>query len=102
MRKNLFEFEETESIRPLLEKMKIQFDERWGSGQPGSIWSEHKVRGKRNIRKGIPAVVLLAAAVDPRFKRLKSLHEVDRAEIIQVIIYICCCYMTYSRKLIGT
>jgi hypothetical protein len=64
--------------------MKKQFVERWGTGQPGTVWNEH---GKRNMRKGIPRIVLLASSVDPRFKRLKSLPDADKEEVYKVMCY---------------
>ena len=38
--------------------------------EDGAVCQEHKTRGRRQIRKGIPRIVLLAASVDPRVKRM--------------------------------
>jgi len=77
-------------VLELVQKMKEQFVQRWGSGEDGTVWQEHKARGRRQIRKGIPRIVLLAAAVDPRFKRMPFLSQADREEVINVslLIYI--------------
>jgi len=48
------------------------------------VWREHFTRGPRNIRKGIPKVVLLAAAVDPRFKHLNGIPSADKVQITNV------------------
>jgi hypothetical protein len=44
--------------------------QRWGSGKPGTVLDEHKTRGYKQIRKGIPYHALLSCAVDPRLKNL--------------------------------
>lgn len=35
------------SILELLKKMRVDFQERWGMGNPGSVFSEHEQEGYR-------------------------------------------------------
>jgi hypothetical protein len=69
-------------LRPALgwdvEVGKFQFFGEWqarttaitGSGIDGTVFEEHKSRGFRQIRKGIPLPVMIACACDPRTKNL--------------------------------
>jgi len=84
MRNILNNFPVNDDTENVLSKMKMQFNQRWGSGVEGSVWREHFTRGPRNIRKGIPKVVLLAAAVDPRFKHLNGIPSADKVQITNV------------------
>jgi hypothetical protein len=41
---------------------------QWGSGNPGTVATEHLTKGPQRHPKGIPRLALVAAVVDPRFK----------------------------------
>ena len=58
----------SQSILELLQKMRRDFIDRWGSGEPNTVFSEHKNFGKRQRRVGLPLLTMQAAALDPRTK----------------------------------
>lgn len=74
------------SICNLAQKMNNKFTERWGSGAPGTVFTEHETRGPRNIRKGIPFLVFLASALDPRFKSLSGIPQEDKPMIWEALV----------------
>jgi hypothetical protein len=51
------------------------------SGIDGTVFEEHKSRGFRQIRKGIPLPVMIACACDPRTKNLVGIPPLDQAMI---------------------
>lgn len=63
--------------------MEAKFQERWGDGSPGTVFDERIRRGSRRTRIGIPAMVFLAACLDPRTKDLRGIPDVDRHRIIE-------------------
>jgi hypothetical protein len=65
--------------------MKAKFVERWGSGEPGTVFDEHKTEGVRRIQKGLPLIAMLAAALDPRTKSLKGIPVKDQLSIYDVL-----------------
>ena len=68
------------AITGLLQKMRADFETRWGTGMPGSVFDEHKTLGHRRRRKGIPLLTMQAAALDPRTKGMKGLGGVADQE----------------------
>ena len=60
-------------------EMNEKFEARWGQGNEGTVFDEHKSYGPNKIRKGLPLVAMLGAVLDPRTKYLigipKSEHE---------------------------
>jgi hypothetical protein len=68
----------SEHARAVASLMLSDFNERWGQGLPGTVFNEHKIRASRDRRKGIHLTTLVAFAMDPRFKDLPGLNEVDR------------------------
>lgn len=69
------------SVFECVARMRNIFEDRWGSGEPGSVYSEHLTRGYRQIRKGLPKITMLAAAIDPRTKKLKGIPPDDRKSV---------------------
>tara|TARA_B100001971_G_C18254052_1_gene580539 strand:- start:1144 stop:2400 length:1257 start_codon:yes stop_codon:yes gene_type:complete len=74
------------SILNVVQKMSNKFIERWGSGFDGTVFIEHETRGPRNIRKGIPLLVFLASALDPRFKILYGVPPEDKRKVWEALI----------------
>jgi hypothetical protein len=68
-------------IKTLAQKMLKDFNVRWGSGEDGTIFTEWFEEGPHRRRKGIPTQVLLAFALDPRFKHLPGMSPEDQASI---------------------
>ena len=68
-------------IRNLSKTMLDDFNTRWGSGEAGTKFSESETEGNNRRRKGIPKVTLLAFALDPRFKHLPGMDNVDKEKI---------------------
>jgi zinc finger BED domain-containing protein 1 (E3 SUMO-protein ligase ZBED1) len=68
-----------------VQDMKAKFEERWGTGIPGTVFDEHKTEGVRRIQKGLPLVAMLAAALDPRTKSLKGIPEEDKIKVITAL-----------------
>jgi hypothetical protein len=62
------------------------FNTYWGSGDPGTIFDEHKTIGTRNRKKGCPFPTLIASALDPRLKHLPFLDEVDKAKVWAAVL----------------
>lgn len=52
----------------LLRKMANAFEVHWGSGEPGTVATEHLTEGPNRRPRGLPIRTLLASLLDPRFK----------------------------------
>jgi len=52
----------------LLRRMANAFEVHWGSGEPGTVATEHLTEGPNRRPRGIPIRTLLASLLDPRFK----------------------------------
>jgi hypothetical protein len=46
------------------------FNKRWGKGAPGTVILENETYGSKQRQKGIPKLIFLACALDPRTKSL--------------------------------
>jgi hypothetical protein len=46
-----------------------------------NIFEEHKTLGPRKIKKGIPRIVFIAAACDPRTKNLIGIPDDEHSKI---------------------
>ena len=57
------------------------FNKRWRSGLPGTIWRESDTLGERKRPKGIPKATLIATFLDPRTKNLNTLNMLDKGFI---------------------
>ena len=53
----------------------------WGRGEPNTIFEENNTLGRGNRQKGLPQVTLIAAALDPRTKKLKGIGKEDKDKI---------------------
>lgn len=82
IRSNLMEATEndghTPHVKTIARKMLLDFNTRWGQGMPGTVFNEHLIRGDRGVRKGLPTSTLVAFALDPRFKHMPGLHQIDK------------------------
>ena len=61
------------------------FNNRWGKGTSGKVFTENNIRGSRNRQKGIPQKIFIAAALDPRTKSLKGIPQADKDLIWGVV-----------------
>jgi hypothetical protein len=52
----------------LLRRMANAFEVHWGSGEPGTVATEHLTEGPNRRPRGLPIRTLLASLLDPRFK----------------------------------
>ena len=77
------------SVVEALTQLKIDFDERWGSGEDGTVFDENATRTRGNRQKGIPSKTLLAAALDPRTKGLHGIPVNDQGKIWKAITEDC-------------
>ena len=79
------------SILELLKKMRVDFQEHWGMGNPESVFSEHEQEGNRRRRKGLPLLTMQAALLDPRTKSglVLVIHYVvtDREKVVFFLFY---------------
>jgi hypothetical protein len=64
------------------------FEERFGDLSADTVFTRGIRRGKRRLRQGIPAIALLAAALDPRTKGLDYLRAENRNDIRSTILEI--------------
>ena len=71
----------SDRIRGLVVRMICKFEEKFGSGVEGTLFDEHKTRGPRNARKGIPRKAFVCSALDPRTKSLPSLGMNDKMRV---------------------
>lgn len=76
----------SECVKTLATIMLNDFNQRWGSGEDGSVFTENQVRGDRQRQKGIPKKTLMAAALDPRTKSLGYIGPTDREAIWTAVI----------------
>ena len=53
----------------------------WGRGEPNTIFEENNTLGRGSRQKGLPQVTLIAAALDPRTKKLKGIGKEDKDKI---------------------
>lgn len=67
--------------------MLTDFNERWGSGIDGTVYTDHtRTDGPRNRAIGLTKLQLFAAYLDPRTKKLKPfLGDIDRAALKDAI-----------------
>jgi hypothetical protein len=65
----------------LAQAMILDFDSRWGDGEPGTVYHQSDARGFRDRLIGIPKNVLASAALDPRTKSLVGLDATDRQSV---------------------
>jgi hypothetical protein len=65
--------------------MMEKFNERWGQGASGTVVTQHLSQRFRNICKGIPRVVLISAALDPRSKHLLGIPEEEREKVWDIV-----------------
>lgn len=66
--------------------MRDQFRVRWGSGEPGTVFTQHQTRGPRRIAVGLPYVTMIATACDPRTKRLPGIPEEDKRHVWSAVV----------------
>jgi hypothetical protein len=66
------------SVVHLAEQMLQNFNSHWGSGEAGTVFTEHQVLGHRQRPKGLPLNTMFAAALDPRTKFLNGIPAEDR------------------------
>ncbi len=70
-------------VEELLQSMLNDFNIRWGSGLPGSVFDEHKTLGPKRRRKGLPLLTMQAAALDPRTKGMVGIPRgYDQEEVL--------------------
>lgn len=62
--------EYSEFIKAKARDMLADFNLRWGSGEPGTVYDEWLTEGPNRRRKGLSTTTLLAFALDPIFKHL--------------------------------
>jgi hypothetical protein len=74
-----------EKMKSSMKTLKGVFEERFGDLSDGPVFKHKIERGNRRIRRGIPAIAFLAAALDPRTKALEYLQPEDRANIWSTI-----------------
>ena len=78
------------AVHRLAQAMLTQFNARWGTGAEGTVFNDHViVRGQRRIRVGIPRLSCLAAALDPRIKKLPNIPKLDADNIWKAVIEEC-------------
>ncbi len=75
----------TAQVRNLVRRMLTAFETQWGSGDPGTIGTEHLSNGPRQRPKGIPLAALMASYLDPRFKILPGLAQADKTYVIDKV-----------------
>jgi hypothetical protein len=59
---------ECDHIRECIKEMTEVFNFRFGSGEPGTVYSERHTRGERRILKGLTHEAMVACYLDPRTK----------------------------------
>jgi hypothetical protein len=57
-----------EQISSCTERMLQLFNQRFGSGEPGTVFTERDTRGERRILKGLAQEAMVASFLDPRTK----------------------------------
>lgn len=62
--------ERSEHFKTINRKMLVDFNERWGSGLPETVYAEHETEGPRNRSKGLTKLQMFASYLDPRMKKL--------------------------------
>ncbi len=63
------------------------FEIHWGSGEPGTVATEHRTEGHNRQPRGIPLLTLVASFLGPRFKIGPGLAQEDRDYISSVILH---------------
>jgi hypothetical protein len=71
------ELNPTVTLRDLAANLLVNFNTHWGSGEMGTIFSEHVNEGPRRRPKGVPKLALLAAFLDIRTKALEGVHVME-------------------------
>ena len=65
--------------------VKVKFQAEWGSGVAGTVVNEHKQRGPRNRHVGLQKGHMIAAALDPRFKKLAGIPSTEHAALWSLV-----------------
>jgi hypothetical protein len=74
-----------ECVVQLAYAMLSQFNQRWGTGEEGTVFNKEIVRGARRIRVGIPVTTWNCAYLDPRTKGLSCMPDADKKEFMNHI-----------------
>jgi hypothetical protein len=69
----------SDQIRTLVTAMMTAFRKHWGSGEDGTVATEHHTTGEKRRPKGIPLLALMASLLDPRFKTGPGLSDDDKS-----------------------
>ena len=69
----------SDQVVALVTKMLNVFDKHWGTGEDGTVATDHQSTGPNRRPKGIPLLTLLASLVDPRFKTGPGLSNEDKS-----------------------
>ena len=54
----------------ILQKIKTKFDEEFGTGEAGTVFTDHILGGPSRRLRGFQLKTMIAAALDPRTKTL--------------------------------
>jgi hypothetical protein len=58
--------------------MMTAFRKHWGSGEDGTVTTEHHTTGEKQRPKGIPLLALMASLLDePQHQEMRHQHEIE-------------------------
>jgi zinc finger BED domain-containing protein 1 (E3 SUMO-protein ligase ZBED1) len=87
--KETLENAETEEMRRFVQKILSHntkgFNTYWGTGAPGTVFTENETLGNFQRQKGIPKKTLMASFLDPRTKDLSTMHILDSIPLIDLV-----------------
>jgi hAT family C-terminal dimerisation region len=87
--KETLENAETEEMRRFVQKILAHntkgFNTYWGTGAPGTVFTENETLGNFQRQKGIPKKTLMASFLDPRTKDLSTMHILDSIPLIDLV-----------------
>ncbi len=69
----------SDQVVVLVTKILDVFDKHWGTGEDGTVATDHQSTGPNHRPKGIPLLTLLVSLVDPRFKTGPGLSNEDKS-----------------------
>lgn len=77
----------SDQVKSVASLMIAKFNPQFGNGVEGTVARDHLMEGDRRRSCGIPRLVLIAVALDPRTKSFVGIPRADQDEIMQYVLH---------------
>jgi hypothetical protein len=80
-------------------KLFKDFTEEWGTGNPGSVLTEHLTEGRRSRQKGLQPAHFMACALDPRTRDLLGIPEQEHSNLWEFVTNRIVDFLMHSKEI---